>query len=418
MPLTAKVLFGQPQHEIASMLVGLLQKCRSVWIVTGFATVEGVEAIAAPLRHAPGKLQALVIGAGTGRGFDALDRLLDKGVPRNRLFVHLGHTQLTGPKAKHRFYRYHPMLHSKVYLFEMDGGTSVAVIGSHNVTGFALMGLNGEAAVALEGPSDDPEIRRIKAHVESCIAEASPYSTAMKEGFTWWTSQFVDGLRAKVNDTPREYESRYTIIVMATAASGLPREGDAIYFEVPLGLARLRSLGAEVHIYVFDQQPPTATDALALIGGSRSRFWCKITNLGDDQRVTEVAADWHIRDRMNPVLEPAKPPFRPKPAADMMQVLVTVHGRLFDVYEYLFGSNNMKWLPVLQDEDGAVQANPEHRTLLAGLNLIPAEHGTWSLVKDLEPVEPEGDEPFVVATKALLPTAGSYILVSARRRKL
>ena len=45
------------------------------------------------------------------------------------------------------------MLHSKVYLFEMPEEKSTAFVGSHNITGFALGGLNGEAGVLLEGPA-------------------------------------------------------------------------------------------------------------------------------------------------------------------------------------------------------------------------------------------------------------------------
>ena len=43
------------------------------------------------------------------------------------------------------------MLPSKVYLFELLDGTAAAFIGSHNLTGFALCGLNGEGL--LEGPA-------------------------------------------------------------------------------------------------------------------------------------------------------------------------------------------------------------------------------------------------------------------------
>jgi hypothetical protein len=416
MPVTVQMLFDRPQHEIASMLVGWLKSCRSVWIVTGFATVEGVRSISEPLIQSPQKLQAFVIGAGTSQGFEALDRLVSHGVPPDRLFVHLGHTRLTGPKAKHRFYRYHPMLHSKIYLFEFDGGKSVAVIGSNNVTGFALMGLNGEAAVAIEGQMFDPEIQRAKAHVMSCVREASQYSAGMKDGFTWWTSQFVDGLRAKVNDSPRDDESKYTIIVLAESDAGLPKRGDIIYFEIPTGLARLRTLGVEVHIFLFDQRPATADAALAAIGTSRTSLWCTVAHLGDEKLLTEAVAGWYISDRMMPVLRRAPRPFRPRPVGDVTQVLVTVFGQVQDDFEYLFGSKKAVWEPVL-DEERSVQVNAEHGALLRSLALVPPEDRDWQLVKYLRPLESDGETKFSAATQAMLPAAGSYILVSARRRK-
>jgi hypothetical protein len=41
------------------------------------------------------------------------------------------------------------------------------VIGSHNITGFALMGLNGEAAVLLEGPLNSTEFVQIRKHIQN-----------------------------------------------------------------------------------------------------------------------------------------------------------------------------------------------------------------------------------------------------------
>src|SRR5438552_1622230 len=100
MAVTVQVLFDTPQHAIASLLRDRLSRCRTASIVSGFVTVEGVEAIGAPIRANPAKLQHLVVGAGTYRAFEALDRLAAAGVPLNRLHVHLGHTHLTHPGAK------------------------------------------------------------------------------------------------------------------------------------------------------------------------------------------------------------------------------------------------------------------------------------------------------------------------------
>src|SRR5262245_21084147 len=110
MSVTVQVLFGTPQHEIASLLRDRLSRCQRASIVSGFVTVEGIEAIGAPIRANPTKIQHLVVGAGTYRAFQALDHLVAAGVPLNRMHIHLGHTRLTGSGAKHPFYRYHPML--------------------------------------------------------------------------------------------------------------------------------------------------------------------------------------------------------------------------------------------------------------------------------------------------------------------
>src|ERR1043165_4471295 len=135
--LTSTVLFGTPQSEIASLLNQKITSASKIKIIAGFVTVEGVKAIENSLRINPSRLDVLVVGAGTYRAYEALDELIGYGVPNKNLFVHLGHTKLTREGAKHAFYRYHPMMHSKIFYLENSNGTSCAFVGSHNVTGFA-----------------------------------------------------------------------------------------------------------------------------------------------------------------------------------------------------------------------------------------------------------------------------------------
>jgi phosphatidylserine/phosphatidylglycerophosphate/cardiolipin synthase-like enzyme len=111
------------------------------------------------------------VGAGTYRAYEAFDGLIASGVPLDRFFVHLGHSRPTGASAKHRFYRYHPMLHSKVCLLDMGDDSACAFVGSHNLTGFALLGLNGEAGILIEGPSSSPEITAIRKHIDESVAQ-------------------------------------------------------------------------------------------------------------------------------------------------------------------------------------------------------------------------------------------------------
>ena len=82
---------------------------------------------------------------------------------------------------KNPFARYHPMLHSKVYYMELPGGNACAFIGSHNVTAFALTGLNGEAAVLLEGPMVSPEFDKVRQHIDTARSQSVAYTPAMKE---------------------------------------------------------------------------------------------------------------------------------------------------------------------------------------------------------------------------------------------
>ena len=161
-------------------------------------------------------------GCGNLSGFEALDGLLAAGVPPDRLHVHLGHTSETGGR-KNPFARYHPMLHSKVYYMELPGGNACAFIGSHNVTAFALTGLNGEAAVLLEGPTASPEFDKVRQHIDTARSQSVVYTPAMKEAFAWWTREFIDGMKAEMK-IPQDWSTVRTILLFASAARGEPSQ--------------------------------------------------------------------------------------------------------------------------------------------------------------------------------------------------
>lgn len=163
MPLKATVLFDLPQREIASLLVDRMEQSKETSIVTGFATPGGLEIISDPIKSRPISLKTIVVGAATYPGFQTLDDLLAAGVSPDCMRIHLGHTAATGGK-KHPFARYHPMLHSKVYYMEFADSSACAFVGSHNLTSFALGGLNGEAAVLLEGSVNAAEFDKIRTH--------------------------------------------------------------------------------------------------------------------------------------------------------------------------------------------------------------------------------------------------------------
>jgi hypothetical protein len=238
MAVGATVLFQRPQREIASLIVDRIARSSSTSIVTGFATAGGLAAIGRQLKARPQRLNTLVVGAATYPAFEALDELISAGVSADRLHVHLGQTRETGGR-KNPFARYHPMLHSKVYFMELPDGKASAFIGSHNVTSFALRGLNGEAAVLLEGLSGAPEFDQVREHINAAQSQAVAYSPALKEAYAWWWREFIDGLGAEVG-LPEDWTTIRTILIFASAASGdRPKAGDQLYFEIPAGIGQL-----------------------------------------------------------------------------------------------------------------------------------------------------------------------------------
>ncbi len=426
-PLNSTVLFDLPQSQIASLILDRISNSIETSIITGFATPGGLAAIAEPIKARPEILQALVIGAATYPGFEALDELVAAGVPLDRLHVHLGHTSESRAK-KNPFVRFHPMLHSKVYYMDLLDSKACAFVGSHNVTSFALTGLNGEAAVMLEGPSDSPEFQKIREHIDAARAQAVSYSPEMKEGYAWWMREYLEGLRAEVK-LPQDWQTVRTILLFARAANAdRPKTGDELYFEIPEGIA-IESLTTETHLFLFDALPSNPSQALNIAGSADAKYKCKTLGAENAQGNRELRAHWRIDGTRNPVLACVEGGiFRPTTPSDMQQVRARVEAPTVEPFEYLFERVSAEWDPEFSDTGALVPMSDknalipvtDHKELT--IVLEEARGGSyrvprWKLVNGLRRRDPSGDTRDDRALKLAAPESGSFILVSVRRRR-
>jgi len=421
MAITSTVLFESPQFEIASLIKDKFSKANVIKIVTGFLTVEGVKALESALIINYSALEVLVIGAGTYKAYVALDHLIDIGVPNSNLLVHLGHSRLTKPGASHSFYRYHPMLHSKIYYTEHTDNTACAFIGSHNITGFALMGLNGEASVMLEGDVNDLEFSKIRKHIDEAKNQSIVYEPGMKEAFSWWSNQFFQGLEQKTHDIPKESEGKKTILIFCQYKKDLPKKDDILYFELFQAIGTIQSMRAEVHLFIFDKLPNTPQECLMNLRTAKNSFWCKTEGIENNKGGKELSTDWYIDESSIPTLTRAPKPFRPNPKADKQQIRVKLLYPVYGKFDYLFGKQIREWLPQLNDEK-QVSYNQSFSTEIVKLNLIPPETNKWLLVTGLVPKDEalldEDKAPYQLALKAMEPESGAFILFSTGRRKI
>lgn len=432
MPLSTTVLFDLPQSEIASLIVDRLGKAIGTSIVSGFATPGGLAAIADPIKARPTVLKALVVGSATYSGFQALDGLLAAGVQKNRLYVHLGHTSQTG--GANTFARYHPMLHSKLYFMELPNSNACAFIGSHNITAFALTGLNGEAAIMLEGPSNSPEFDKIRAHISTARTQAVEYSPAMKEAFAWWTREFFNGLRAEIEVPAQETISARTILLFAGAAkTDRPRAGDRLYFEIPAGIRQIQSLNTKAHLFVFDSLPLNPREALSRAAHANASYTCQIVGADNRQGNREVIADWAIASSPMPILNRVPGgTFQPNTSSGMQQVRVEVESDNVEPYEYLFQREKDGWEPLFSDKDALTPTAPRRYVSPAEAKYVASESmshalrtettsgnrvSSWKLVKGLIPRKSVGRERDEEVLRLVAPDSGSFILVSLLRRR-
>jgi hypothetical protein len=429
MPLSAQVLFNSPQQEIASTIRDLFNRCRAARIVTGFATIAGVETISPDVARYPDKLWTFVVGAATYGAFEAIDSLIGAGVSVDRVFVHLGHTRQKGADPN-KFVGFHPMMHSKVYLFEMPDDTSVAVVGSHNVTKFALRGLNCEAATILSGPTADLEMQKLYDHVENCRQQAVPYDASLKVGFAYWTSQYFDDSRIEAIDGARDADSHQTVIILLERPAGrLPEVGEGVYFELPSALEkRIRSTRTEVHIFFFATRPVSVLSAIANLANAVAARRGQVFQIDERNRTREMEMEWRIANRTVPTIDRLTGVFRPTQMPGMQQVSATVEGPLDASFEYLFESDIVIWQPIydrqriVPSQTEVAHKVPDSTVVEFGQDLMPRrrsreDHPEWYLVTGLTRIEGKDTPEMAAAMKETSPESESFVLFSVRRRK-
>lgn len=402
MSLSATFLHGYPQTQIASIIRDRLARCSKAQIVSGFATPDGIAALrAAPLAR---KIDRVVLGAGTFKAFDALDGLIAGGLPVTAARVHLGHTRRTGGK-KHPFERLRPMLHSKIYLFEMPDGSTSAFVGSHNLTGFALRGTNGEAGVLFEGPSSDPTFDQIRAHVDESYQQAVPYDATLKEAYARWYADYFERLRIETGDMPQDTESRRTIVLFAEASPGAsPTAGQRVYFEIDKRIDEIKALETEVHLRLFLGLPPSPRAALATAPAESRALLASVEAIDSGAGSAEIEADWFVEDRKRPILKPTVRPFRPHLRSGYQQVRALIRSTLDHSYDYLFDEGSSSWTPTLDD-------NP----------LTDEETGIrWNRVTGFQRSQELITHQLAQRNflPELSPDSGSFILFSRKRRML
>jgi HKD family nuclease len=415
MALKATVLFDKPTERIVDVLIDRISTVRVIKVVAGFVTVEGLKALERSLQRNISALDTLIVGAGTYKAFEAFDELIRYGVPLENLFVHLGYPSL----KKDGFFRYRPMLHSKIYYMENADGTACSFIGSHNMTGFALLGLNGEAGVMLEGKVDDTEFKKVKKHIEYAKEQAITYDPTLKEAFAWWTRDYFDALRIRANDFPKEFVITSSILVFVKKGKRLPRIGESLYLELSEALG-VSTIAAEIHLFVFETLPSSPVECLLRINQAQKKFICKVDGIVNNKGATEFDADLWIENQAAPVLKDTVKPFRPNTKLGMQQIRALLISENLEDYEYLFGKRDDGWLPLLQ-EDEQVKYDIAFQKEVENFNLFPAESKQWYLVRGLRRPQKNQEEKYAKYDKAvekMKPDSGSFILFSTARKKL
>ena len=401
MSVTVRFLHARPQAEIAMMIWSRLAKCERALIVTGFATPDGLDALQA--RKAANKITRLIIGSATFKAFEALDRLIAAGMRQTAAKVHLGHDRGIRGRGKGKsFGRFRPMLHSKIYLFENSDGTSAAFVGSHNLTGFALRGVNGEAGVLLEGQTSESEFNEVRAHIQESYNQAVVYDKTMKEAYAKWYASDLSRLSSKIGEIPNDIKQKNTFILLAEQSSATPPSvGDAIYFELDKKIKEIKSISVEVHIILFFKLPSTPHRALGNRSDWLHRFVASVEAIDSGAGSAEVKAQWFIEDKGTSTLKRASPRFRPIPRSENQQIRVKIKKNLRETYDYFPKDDTINWEPTFGE-----RASFDDETELG-----------WYSVTGFKPQEGHARNSKDNLAREMTPESGSFILFSQTRRK-
>ena len=222
--------FGSSRGDLRPALLKALTDCKSLKIITGFVTKSGIKELGEELGR---KLDLLVFGHSNPSALEAMVNLFNvlSSLGKSRIIkVHLGYGHKTKEENNLRFL-YRPMMHSKIFLFENPDGTFKAFVGSQNITGYSLMGLNSEAAVVIEGDITEPIYGKLVSAILSVDSESQFFRPEKLETYSKWARILTKGMES---DEPRVEGEKVAVLYALVDQSRniMPKIGDTIYFEV------------------------------------------------------------------------------------------------------------------------------------------------------------------------------------------
>lgn len=381
--MQVEFIHENPKHPIHIRLKNDLANAERVFIASGFLSHSGINFIIDGLQGDVSKIRAIVVGAATRKAFDTFDILLQQGMPVDRLRLHLGYAKRE--KLPKMSSGYRPMFHSKIILIERTDRELLAYVGSHNVTGFAMGGINGEACIRIRGKQNNQLLLDIFQHIKSAFHEAVIYSKEMKKPFLWWINRHYKGLLGFISS--EDFSSAIkapSLIILAARTTGVVRLKDVIYMSVPRNTFKFlkKITAAHIHLYLF---PPETLPSIENIHHPNVLlFACELAGAEVDHGAKSVEASWEITDPDAPKLysvpdgtvKADKEKFN-KTAGALSQIRIRPTRLIEEKFEYLVQEEASYYDPKL-DENKKIEETNDLQLL------SEKEKGFWVLVNGLE----------------------------------
>lgn len=384
--MKVKFFFNKSRGDIRSELARELQECSSLKVVTGFVTEAGIDDLGNRTTVIE-KLNLLIFGHANEKALMAMSALhsdLEKAGRHNIIKIHFGYGNPIAEKDRLKQI-YRPMMHSKVFLFDFNDGRFTAFVGSQNISGYSLRGLNSEAIVRIDGQITDSIYDDILFEIASIDKEAKTFKDEYLGVYENFHNIIIKGMLAEENTAKREYFSLLYAFIDINDKDKL-KLGDTLYFvelEYTGSLTKIENY-ADVWIIPID-----TTSGVNSTATGEMLFFRAIQTGANDSAVKAASYEninWHIPNYKNRIIKPLAGP-NPE-VRKGLQVLMQFEKNFQQVYgrteykkiQYIPASRQSNALSPIYSSTNKTDLLdlPNNPRIFKGEEIL--ENNTWTLI--------------------------------------
>ena len=419
--------FEKSRGDLRPILSKALSECKSLKVVTGFVTKSGITQL---LTSKPEKLDLLIFGHSNISALDAMKDLfynLSNLGKEDIIKIHLGYGhRLKEVNGLRPLYR--PMMHSKIFFFENYDSTFRAFVGSQNVTGFSLSGLNSEATVIIEGSIVDKIYEKILRGIRSVDLESQVFRPERCEFYLEWFKILYKGSKPAFPKVKRESVAiLYALVDLE--GQRLPKVGDSIYLELSeKDGVHFQKINGKTDIWLF----PTDSNGRSVAISEQKPLFFRASivtiNNANSSEIINSHSDWYMNNfsektikYINGVPEYNKGHYQVRLKLDST-LEETYHVNDYKIVRYEPVNKNFKKLTPILDKESTI--NGIDQPAIVGHGEESLNHKVWSLIKGFNEWETHAKELEIysdeilqplVAVKKFISLEGVYFKQNVRR---
>lgn len=306
--MNVKFFFNKSRGDIRSELARAIRECSSMKVVTGFVTEAGIDDLGNRTTVID-KLDLLIFGHANEKALESMSALhtdLEKAGKHNVIKIHFGYGNPIAEKDRLKQI-YRPMMHSKVFLFHFKDGRFTAFVGSQNISGYSLRGLNSEAIVRIDGQITDSIYEDILSEIASIDKEAKTFKDEFLGVYEDFHNIIIKGMLAEENTEKREYFSVLYAFIDMNDKDKL-KLGDTLYFVESEYTGSLTKIEHYADVWIIPIDTTSGPNSTAT---GEMLFFRAIQTGANDSAVKAASYEninWHIPNYKNRIIKPLAGP--------------------------------------------------------------------------------------------------------------